>query len=458
MMFSSIRAKLTLLYTFALALVIVAFSVLIYFSFLSILHSETDANLAEMANNFVVAVNAEQNDEEARPLPAENVGEAIDAFRFRDYQFVIVSQDGRTVGKTAEFDIPVDLTTATSTPFADRAILGQPYRVFQHSFVLDGEAFRVFVFHSLAGRTEIEDRLRYSLLIVVPLALLLAGVTGYFVARRSFRPIQQMSERAGQITSQNLHERLPVANEKDELGGLATAFNGLLDRLDSSFEQQRRFMADASHELRTPLAIVRGESEVALSKDDRTVGEYKESLAIVHDESKRLTQIVDDLFTLARADSGNFTANFSQVYLDELAGECVRSVRTLADKRNISINYAAENMLVSGDESLLLRLLMNLLDNAIKYNHTGGSISIIVGKDQISITNTGPEIPTDEQGLIFERFYRIDKGRSRSKLSTTSGVGLGLSISQWIAELHRAKLALTSSINGENTFTLSFPN
>jgi heavy metal sensor kinase len=410
-----------------------------------------------MAENFVVAVNAEQNDEEKKQHPTENIVEALDAFRFRDYQFAVISGDDKLVGKTTDFDFPSNLKTRTPESFVDQVIIDESYRVFQHVIRVEGKPFHLFVFHPLTDRLGLEDRLRNTLLLVAPIALLLAGIGGYFVARRSFRSIQQMSDRANLITSQNLHERLPVVNKNDELGNLATVFNDLLDRLDKSFEQQRRFMADASHELRTPLAIVRGESEVALSKADRTAVEYQESLTIVHDESKRLTSIVEDLFTLARADSGNFTVNFSDVYLDEIAAGCVHSVRTLADKRNITINFAAEETQITGDESLLRRLVINLLDNAIKYNQDNGTISVNLKDRELSITNTGPEIPKYEQGEIFDRFYRADKGRSRGIESSTSGAGLGLSISKWIADVHGGELLLVNSDKTSTTFSVRFP-
>src|SRR5688500_2586646 len=157
-----------------------------------------------------------------------------------------------------------------------------------------------------------------------------------------------MGEQANRISAANLHERLPVANEKDELGKLARLFNDLLDRLDQEFDRQRRFMADASHELRTPLAVVRGESEVTLARESRTPAEYRESLGVVNDVSKRMSKIVEDLFTLARADSGELHANFNELYLDELVAETIRVVRTLADKRNITIELESEETCIKG--------------------------------------------------------------------------------------------------------------
>ncbi|MGH9820187.1 MAG: HAMP domain-containing protein, partial [Pyrinomonadaceae bacterium] len=230
-----------------------------------------------MANNFVVASNAEQNDEDTRSQPSENLSDALDSFRFSDYRFEVMTKDGKRVAATADFELPTDLkTNLQPDSFGNYSIDGEIYRVYQRSFQVGGDTFYLFAFQSLNDRRALESRLLTSVLVAVPVALLLAGLGGYILARRSFRPIRDMNVRASLITSQNLHERLPVVNEKDELGKLATAFNDVLDRLDKSFEQQRRFMADASHELRTPLAIVRGESEVALSTSTRPAAEYQE--------------------------------------------------------------------------------------------------------------------------------------------------------------------------------------
>jgi signal transduction histidine kinase len=250
---------------------------------------------------------------------------------------------------------------------------------------------------------------------------------------------------------------LPIANKKDELGNLAFVFNDLLDRLNVEFDRQQRFMADASHELRTPLAIVCGESEVALSDGSRTPADYQESLLIVNEEGLRLTKIVEDLFTLARADSGELKANIRTVYLDEVVTDCVRAVRTLADKRNIAIEFIGEETQIKGDETLLRRLLLNLLDNAVKYNHDNGQIKVTVKDNSVMIANTGSEIPKEKRELIFERFYRLEKARSTDVETLTSGAGLGLSIAKRIAELHNAQLKFARSDDNENIFSITFP-
>ena len=259
-----------------------------------------------------------------------------------------------------------------------------------------------------------------------------------------------------------MNERLPIKNEHDELGNLAKVFNDMLSRLERSFDQQKQFMADASHELRTPLAIVRGESEVAISKDDRPAADYRESLSIVHDESVRLTRIVEDLFILARADSGQLKPHPAPVYLDEILAECVRATGSLAKKRNVKIDFSTPaEMPLTGDETLLHRLFLNLLDNAIKYNREGGTVTIEAqnegGYSRVTITNTGEPIPIEDHEKIFDRFYRTDKSRSRDNTNGKNGVGLGLSIAAWIAEVHHGSLALLRSDSDGSVFQVKLP-
>ena len=453
-MFNSIRTKLTLWYLAILALVIVAFAVSTYFLIVRTLDKNTEMRLAEMAENFKVAVNSEQSDEDDKPTPEQTISEAMNEFHYQDFKFAVFSNNEKLVATTAENELP---TPNFNDSFSTVQSKNENFRVFSKQLNVGQNQFKLCVYGNLKDQLKLKNRLFNIFLLTVPLTILLAGLGGYFLARKSLQPIVEMSNQAKQITSQNLHERLPIANEKDELGNLGAVFNELLNRLDTAFEQQKRFMADASHELRTPLAIVRGESEVALSKTTRTTAEYQESLAIVHDESKRLTKIVEDLFTLARADSGQFKTHFAEIYVDEIVADCVRSIRTLAEKRRIEIDIKSEETQIKGDEKLLHRLFLNLLDNAVKYNLDNGKISVVIENKQVIITNTGLKIAENEQSKIFERFYRVDKARSRSEETNTSGAGLGLSIAKWIAELHQAKLELLKSDENESIFAVTFP-
>ncbi len=296
---------------------------------------------------------------------------------------------------------------------------------------------------------------------VIPAALVLVTIGGYFLARQSLAPVAQMASQARSIGAANLNNRLAVANPADELGQLALSFNELLDRLDKSFEQQKRFVADASHELRTPLAILTGEADVALSREDRPSGEYRDSLSILRDESRRLTRIVEDLFTLTRADAGQLPLRPEPLYLDELISDVLKQARSLASAKHLALESdLSPDLPIHADDSLLRRMFLNLIDNAIKYTPPGGKILVRCFKNAthfvIEVSDTGPGIPEDLQPKIFERFVRADQARTRSA-GETSGAGLGLAIARWIAEAHNGELRLSKSGPQGSTFTVTLP-
>jgi len=304
------------------------------------------------------------------------------------------------------------------------------------------------------------ETIRLTFTWMILLGLLLAGTGGYLLARKSLAPVVAMGAHARRIGAANLHERLPVRNANDELGQLATIFNDLLDRLDQSFERQRQFIADASHELRTPLAILRGEAEVAMSQPGRTAEDYLESLKILQEETSRLTKIVEDLFTLTRADSGQYSLSPEDVYLEEVVAECAHSARTLAREKNIELRLdASSECLVRGDQTLLRRMILNLLDNAIKYTADGGRVEIACRATatgcEVHVTDTGPGIPQELHTRIFERFFRADPARSRT--GREGGAGLGLSIALWIAQAHHGRLELLRSDAAGSDFAAYLP-
>jgi heavy metal sensor kinase len=303
----------------------------------------------------------------------------------------------------------------------------------------------------------------------VPLALILAAAGGWFLARKSLSPVVAMSERARRISAENLGARLPVVNPRDELGQLAATFNELLSRLDDAFARQqeafarqRQFMADASHELRTPLSVIRATSEVTLDDPDAEVSEYREAMATVGAQAERLTRIVEDLFTLARADSGQREIERKSFYLDELLAETARAATVLASRKGVEMECVpAPEAPFNGDEGLLRQMLLNLLDNAIKHTPAGGQVRLSLerrdSKYAITVTDTGSGVPIEARPHIFRRFYRADKARSRAGAIDGGGAGLGLSISKWIAEAHDGRLELAHSDESGSAFTASLP-
>ena len=229
-------------------------------------------------------------------------------------------------------------------------------------------------------------------------------------------------------------------------------------RLDAAFSEQQRFIADASHELRTPVAVLRGEAEVALGKV-RDIREYQEALTLIKDEAERLTRIVENLFLLARQPIATPSPVEEPLHLDEVVAECARAARVLATQKGVrlSISSSLPRVPLQGDDEMLKRMVLNLLDNAVKYTATGGEICIALAVDnesaRIIVTDTGVGIPADDQARIFDRFYRVDKTRSRA----LGGAGLGLSIARLIAEAHGGMISVESVDGRGSTFTIELP-
>jgi len=441
----------------------------------------TDSNLVELADAFATTFRAELKDQDGPDPAKESARAAILEHRFRDTVFVVLDSSGNVVLST--MDLPAaDPSLERLTP----AIFASPsfrdlvadsnssrrsmrtmrarrnlFRGYARRIELTNETYTLVVMQSLHPQHEMLEDIRNTFLWAIPIALLVASLGGYFLARKSLQPVAAMATQARAMGAANLHARLAVLNPRDELGQLAVTFNQLLERLEESFERQKRFMADASHELRTPVAILHGETEVTLSRVDRSPEEYRETLGILKDESQRLARIVEDLFTLTRADAGQYPLQLQSVYLDELAADVLRRARSLAMAKKITLSATIDPELpIEADEALLRRMLLNLLDNAIKYTPEGGQVSLQChrrGDDYtLSVSDTGTGIPVELQTRIFERFFRADKARSRAE-GDSAGAGLGLSIARWIAEAHHGRLELTKSDAAGTTFTASLP-
>jgi heavy metal sensor kinase len=291
----------------------------------------------------------------------------------------------------------------------------------------------------------------------LPLVVAIAGVGGYFVARRALAPLGRMAERARTITADRLGERLPVENPTDELGQLAAVFNDVFTRLQRSFEQLRRFTADASHELRTPLTAMRSVGEVGL-RGHRDTAAYREIIGSMLEETDRLGRLVEGLLTLSRADGGNILLKRERVDLAELARDVVAHVGVLAEEKRLSLSVEASAPVPASVDRLVIRqALINLVDNAIKYTPVGGTVRVVARDGgpaaTVDVVDSGPGIPPEHRARVFDRFYRIDRARSRD----LGGAGLGLSIARWAVEAHGGRIDLESAEGRGSTFRIIVP-
>jgi len=481
-MLDSVRSRITLWYSGLLGLFLILLAGLTYFLYWHNSLLSTDSNLLELSETYVTTFNAEMKDAAGDDPRKEAARVAMIEHRFRDVVFAVVDKDGKVI--LSSLDLPAirgghetitpviftseeflalarAATTAGAGTFQNVPGGKSGFRGYSRPLEPEDHNVSLVILQSLHPQKEIMEDIRHTFYWIIPVALLLASAGGYFLARKSLAPVTDMATQARGMGAARLSERLEVSNPRDELGTLALCFNELLDRLEKSFEQQRRFVADASHELRTPVAILQGETEVTLSRPDRPPEEYRETLAILRDESHRLAHIIEDLFTLTRADAGQYPLKCRDLYLDELAVDVLRRTRSLAIAKGVTLTSSIQPELpLFADEDLLRRLLLNLLDNAIKYTPAGGMINVDCRVDGnfyvLRVSNTGPGIPAELHSRIFERFFRADKARSRAE-GDTGGAGLGLSIARWIAEAHHGRLELTQSDGSGTTFTAYLP-
>jgi heavy metal sensor kinase len=291
------------------------------------------------------------------------------------------------------------------------------------------------------------------LLLAGSTVVLIAGGVSWWVASSVLRPIMVMANQAEVITADTADWRLDEGRGSDEVARLAHAFNALLARLARSAETQRDFMADASHELRTPVSVITNAADVTLDRHTRDEEEYREALTIIKDQSRRLTRLVEDMFVLARADADGQRIAVHPIDLSALVADCSRAAGVIAAANDVRLStQIPSGHMVVGNDDLLRRLVMNLLDNALQYTPAGGSVEVTVARPAsrvtIAVADTGSGIPVHERERIFERFVRLDTARTASE-----GAGLGLPIARWIARRHGGTLVVRERDGGGSVFT-----
>ncbi len=508
----SMQWRLTIWNAAVLGLMLSSLAISGWLTLRRVLQERGDAAIRQSAEAIARAVVAERRAARARGdtarVPGAAARDVLRELRTGDLDIVIVDDDERVVAANT---VPLNQRPTQPLPRAvrtaepvDPALLGIPPQIREllrlkpdsgvvalRTVTINEVTWRAALVRVNQGpintmpalvvgvlRSSEEDlgvlaRLRTTLLLAIPFATILTLLAGFSLARRSLAPINEMAAAVERISAATLSARLSIANPHDELGRFGLVINDLLGRVDTAFRTMRQFMADASHELRTPIAIVRGEADVTLQRTSRDEAAYRETLHIIRDESVRLSRIVDDLFLLARTDAEQGLERREPVNLVDKLTAVMRSVRSIADDRQIALVLQVDEatpspLMISADRPLLRRLVLNLLDNAFKHTPTGGTVTVTVVPSStqavFTVCDTGPGIPPALRERLFDRFVRAAPDMTtpgsgegataasgdqlRRAVPTASGAGLGLAIAQAIANAHGGQITLDPSSSG----------
>jgi heavy metal sensor kinase len=448
----SIQGRLTLWYTAALLAALTACGVAVYAAVLNREMGSVDDDLRRTASTTAFSMRAEATEGlDLRAAATDTQGELSisgTAVALFDGQAHLLA--ARWEGLEPIQPSPTDGLDAPRTI----RIRNAEWRTLLTRHAHQGADYLILSAMPLDPVRRHTERIRLILLAIIPVAVALAALGGWMSARSTLRPISRLAAEANQVAHDQPDVRLSVPGGEDELALLATAFNALLQRLQTANQAQRQFMADASHELRTPVSVIRSAADVTLSRPHRTSEEYEDSIGVIAEQAERLTRLVEDLFLLSRADVKARPLATSRFYLDDVLAECVRAAEVLGAPKHMNITMTAEkDVEIEADEDLIRRMLLNLLENAVRYNPPMTRVDVqlkhSVERTEISIADDGRGIEPKDRARIFERFVRLDH-----KAST--GAGLGLPIARWIAEAHGGSLVLDDSKPG-TTFVVRLP-
>ena len=459
-----LRVRLTLWYGSALAMVLLVFSVVLYAIIARNLRDDVDQSLEETATTAVRSL------EERGFLPLLDEDELLSQFPELariDKFFQIFSPSGTITIRSPnikQHEVPLSRVALEKTFNGQTVLESAKYpnepQLRLISVPINYRGRLLYIVQVGTSMESIEDTLHRFLIVLivaVPVALAVSLAAGWFLAGRALRPVDAITLAAQRIAAGDLSQRLTMPTAADEIGRLAGTFNNMIGRLDASFRQIRQFTSDASHELRTPLTVMKGETELVLRRP-RPVEDYHTVLESNLEEIDRMTRIVEELLFLSRADMGEVKMESKPVALEALVEDIHRQATLLGQDRHIDVVLGTiRPASVQGDELRLRELLLNLVENAVKYSYPNGKveISLVTNGQQaiVSVTDQGIGIAPEDRPKIFNRFYRTDDARSHTK----KGTGLGLAICAWIVEVHKGRINVDSKVGQGSAFTVTLP-
>jgi heavy metal sensor kinase len=457
MTFASIRVRLTLWYSVVLLLGLALFGFGMWWALQQRLVAGVDTRLAMRMQGLRSALGAEAEIHDRSQLQqelTEFAGEIPDGtlIQLRDQSgAIMLPSSNQAAGQSKD-----GLTVFAQGSAPSRTVTweGRPFRTATARIVSAGENYDVVLAASLDEVTAVTRDFRHLLFLMIPVVLAVACLGGYWLSSRALRPVDEITNVAKLISVQNLSQRLTVPRTGDEIARMSETWNQVLERLDVAVARIRQFTADASHELRTPVALIRATAELALRRE-RSAEEYRTSLRTIESEAEHMTALTESLLTVARADAGGMEMVLARTDLNALVASVVRQSEAVATSRGISLTARSNGhaAIASANDAGLRRLLLILIDNALKHTPSGGRVTVSAeahdGAAVLSVEDTGEGIAVDALPHIFERFYRGDPARGSG-----SGFGLGLSIAQAIAKAHGGHIDVDSTPGAGARFSM----
>ncbi len=445
----SIKQKVTLWYACMLVLIVLLLFGFIFSISRSLLQRESDSRLEELVLDFADEIDFENG-----------VYELDDDVRFYENGviFSIYDEQGRLIAGSVPTGFPAD-TTLKAFSFQTFSASGNAWSVYDAALPY-GEDQILWIRGILPSETlfSVERTLFFVLLVACPLLIAVALLVGYSITRRAFLPIEEIRRTAETIgAGGDLSARIPTERTQGEIRQLAETFNEMFGRLETSFEHERQFTSDASHELRTPVAVITSQAEYSLLPD-ATPEEQREGLEVILEQARKMSALISQLLMLARADSGTQQLTMAPVDLSLLASMTAEQCREAAARRQIRLDCEiAPGIMTEGDQASLVRVFLNLLENAIQYGRPGGFVKLTLAVQNdfavCSIADDGIGIARENLERIWQRFYRVDPSRNPGGSNT----GLGLSLVKWIIEAHHGTIEAESGLGKGSCFTFRLP-
>jgi len=446
-----LRTRLTAWYSFVLAVILVVFALTITWQQSAIGMRRVDRELVGLTGTLASLLGDELAESDT---PVQAATEVVQTLAAAGRTVTIATGEGQVLAAAPGAPSPATGTRRADAVWAETSLDGR-WRVSGKRQAIAGQMYLLLAAAPTADGQRERRETAEAMWLGIPLLLLLAAAGGSWLAAVALRPMTAMAARAAALRVDGADD-LGRSGREDELGQFERAFNGVLARLRAALGTQRQFMADASHELRTPVSVMRSVADVTLDRLHRDEHEYREALAVVGAQTQLAARVLDDMLMLARADAGGYPLRRESLYLNELLHECVTSLGGLAHERGVTLRMSdAPDTPAVGDDDLLRRMVLNLLQNAVQHTRSGGAVEValmpVPDGVEIVVTDQGPGIPEVDRVRIFDRFVQLDSARRRA------GAGLGLPISRWIAEAHGGRLGLRASSSAGSVFVASLP-